>query len=1492
MPFVSKTTNLLMRFIDETNILKARILVRISLLLALISLLSYSSSMAQTRGFSKDPTVYIEEMGEHVKSTKKPIVSETFDKFKVQWLSGIYTEDQQSMVIRISEYMLLNKFAIDPDFNLYMNTLLVAKDSTVSEEKFNNWISETYKLIKSNRKAYKIVLQTSYNVFNERALYVSKSKKWRFNETDFKFVFKGNEVNIELKLADLTCKGPDDEINIYGTSGVYDIVAESWKGEGGTVNWSRVGIKPSVAYAKLKDYSIDMNQGQFTAHNVSFQYKGVLGEVVEGSLIDKISSGKLSDKKKDFSNSSYPRFEADRKDLVIDNFNDASVKFKGGFALEGRIIHGKGDKDNKASFEFYHEGELVVKAVSSNFSIKDGKIISLETEMTIYTDSGEVYHPMIRMSFLQKDRALIFTRGDKGLEQAPLFDTDHNLEIWVDQVKWKLDEPKIDFDMILNDDKARFESTNFYREFNFERLTLGMMSYHPIIKMHQYIVLYRAREFSLGEYARYLDSKKENLYPQIFKLADEGFIYYDLETEMIRPKNKLFNYYKNHFKLADYDVIRFNSVIGSKSNASLNLINYDLKIQGIPMFRFSDSQNVMAIPRDQIVTVKNNRKMVFDGSITAGRFDFFGEKFNFDYPSFTVSSDKIDSMKIYFPDTINQRYLIPVKSVLRDINGTLYIDRGNNKSGLTDYPEYPRFISRSPSIIAYDKKHIFNGAYKKDVFRFEVDPFTIDSMDNFTIAGLKFPGTFVSAGILPEFRYEASIMKDYSLGFTKSSPPGGYSMYDGKGQGNIDVSLSEEGFWAKGEINYEGAIMKSSKIVMMPDSLNAEVDEYSIKRNSRYPRLFASDVSTHWLPKEEVMYVNTKDHDVDVFDDGQLFKGNLKQTPAQLSGNGVLSWDNAALTSQEVRFAPVLADAAISNIRIGDVDAGMISFVSDNVKSHIDFEKRTGDFRANEKGHLTKLQYNQFTSTMDDFKWDMDRKTILMTATGRMKTQEYVFKSTNPAQDGLSFISTKALFDMNDGVIYAEEIPYIDIADSRVFPNDGKATIEKDAYIRPLENSKLLAARDNKYHELYDCKISVLGRNAIAGSGYYLYKDKHTTGQIIYFDKLKVMNDTTIRALGNLTDSMRFVISPKIAYKGTVELNSTKNFLGFNGYVLPLHTFKEYPSTWFRYSDRPDPSNIIISAHAPKNKERKKIYVSMNYAPVDSLNVYPTFFNFKRAYSDLEITSDTGVIFYDEEAGTFVAGDSNKALNGARKGSILKFNETDRTITSEGRLNLELDFHEKFNMITAGTVSKHEDDTIYNIQTLLGMNIKLPDECWYRMKEVIEKNGTDAPSYTLDQEFTKRVISEFVEGKKYNKIVKEIEEMDELNPIDEIKNDILITKVNLHYSSALRALVSTDKIDLAYVDDLAVKRSYNSRILVESRRSGTRFVFYLEVSKYDWFYFEYQRGNLYIYSTDKEFNDAIRQKSRKINERGFTIRSATPIKVSRQIEKIDVLTSP
>ncbi len=1441
---------------------------------------------AQTRGFSKRPEIFIEELGTHMKSTKEMPAEIAYDNFKKLWVEGKYNEEQQNYIMRSCEEMFYNKRNINPEFALYLKTLTVAKDSAVAETKINNWLKASLSSIQSLDKQFVQFMQASLWIFSDNSIYLSESKKWQTSVTEYSFSFnKDKGISVTFKNIDLYCFTADDEIWIRNTEGVWNIIDQTFTGKKGQIDWSRVGISANEAWAELSNYKIDLTKAEFKADSVWLRYDKLIGDKLLGSIEDKASFAVLSKEKDDFKESSYPRFVSKRKDVTLAKFSSGKVVLKGGFEMKGSSIISGGTPQNKAIVEMYYKKKLMVKALSENFTIKENQLKSLKSEITIYTDSGNIYHPMLQFNYNVGKELLVMTRGKEGIEQAPLFDTDHNLEIWVDQVIWNTNEPRINLDMLLNEDIARFESANFYREFNFEKIQ-GMLSYHPLVKMSKYCTDNRKWEFTLDQYAAAIGSRKEYLRQQIIMLNDEGYIYFDPVTEQIRVKQKLINYVRNHFKVADYDVIRFSSVIGARPNAYLNLINYDLVIDGVRAFRFSDSQQVAAIPSEQQITIKNNRRILFGGRVTAGRFDFYGAEFDFDYERFSISSNHIDSLKLFYPDTLEGKFLIPVKTVLRDLNGELLIDKPNNKSGFKDYPEYPIFTSRGRSVIAYDKSSIYNGAYKKDIFRFEVDPFQIDSLDNFTISGLKFPGTFVSGGILPEFKYEASIMKDYSLGFEKANPPGGYAMYEGKGHGNIDINMSELGFWAKGEIEYQGAKMVSDKIVMMPDSLNAEVKSYEIEQNAKYPRLLAKDVLSHWMPKSDSMYLNTKGHTVDIFKAGQTFNGNLVQTSKQISGSGVLAWDNARLTSLDMKFGPNKVNAEVAMIEIGDFDNNKISLASSNVKADVNFDTRIGDFIANQKGLFTELPFDQFATSMDHFTWDMNKETVLFTNSGALKAEESIMISRNPLQAGLSFQCPKALFNMKEGVIYAEEVPFIDVADSRVFPYEGKVVINKDADINELQKAKLLAARGNKFHELYDGKFKIAGKYLLTGSANYTYKDKHQTKQVIFFDKMRVTRDTTIQALGFLTDSMNFILSPKIAYKGSVELLSNKEFLTFNGYVKPIHTFKGISSNWFRYNDSPDPTDIIINASDPKSEDRRSMSVSLNMA-MDSIHIYPSFVNFKRVYADPELTKDTGIFYYDEQLNEFRMGNRDKLLNNSPRGSYMSFNDKTRIISSEGKLDLGLNIHENFNVLTAGKVYKHEDDTAYTIQTTFALKVLLPDECYARLIEVIKKSGGDGAAIDLKEDYLNNALAEFLDDKKLEKVQKEIAENGQLKMYDEIDMQLLFTKAFLQVNNAKQGLVGNGPIELANIKGEPINKTFDSKILITRKRSGTRMTFYMEVSKYDWFYFDFFRGVLTVYSTDKEFNDAIVLKTKKINQRGYQVRLSSPRTVTKFLDDLE-----
>src|SRR5690606_4449669 len=104
----------------------------------------------------------------------------------------------------------------------------------------------------------------------------------------------------------------------------------------------------------------------------------------------------------------------------------------------------------------------------------------------------------------------------------------------------------------------------------------------------------------------------------------------------------------------------------------------------------------------------------------------------------------IDSIRIYVDDKkLNdkgQKQQKRVKTVIEDVKGVLEIDSPGNKSGLKKLHRYPVFTSTKESYAYYDKPQIQGGVYKRDNFGFQLEPFTLDSLDNFNDKTLHFDG--------------------------------------------------------------------------------------------------------------------------------------------------------------------------------------------------------------------------------------------------------------------------------------------------------------------------------------------------------------------------------------------------------------------------------------------------------------------------------------------------------------------------------------------------------------------------------------------------------------------------------------------------------------------------------------------------------------------------------------------------------------------------------
>ncbi len=1456
------------------------------ILFTLFGIALCSKASAQIKSFSPDPAIYIKEFEQFIRSAEDKALDADLEIFLSNWKGAKFDAVQQKNISKLCNSMIQRGLNIKPYFSLVLSSLNAFASRKLPAKNLQQWQQIADNLLGRNPAEYLSFLQLANNLFRDNTIFRDPAKRWYAKSMDFDILFT-TQIEVRFKKTDLICRTLFDSLIISNTEGTYIPGKNLWKGNGGLTGWERT-MPGEQMKVQLFRYETDVLTSGYLADSAWLSYPKFFSKQVLGRFEDRASYASNPDEVK---TSSYPKFSTFRSDLEIRNLLGPRATYTGGLTINGAEITTVNAQGKESVITIYFKGKKKIIAKSASFKIADGTASSLESSFLLIADSakGNIYHQKVQFNFNFKEGKLVVTKGVTGLMRAPFSDDFHKLDIDVQQLRWNIEEPFIDFDMVNKNQDAKIESAGFFKEFRYEKLQ-GALRYNPLEKMTDYyrtnLSKDRRIKFAVKDYATYLKNSVEHIEAQLIDLADGGYIVYNPFEDSITIRAKLFNYVQSHHKLRDYDVIRFSSLIAARPNGTLNLLTNELKLEGVQRFYFSDSQNVVALPTEQIITVLENRRLKFSGMIRAGRFDFFGKNFEFDYDKFQILYTNIDSMRLYFPDS-SGKAIVPIKSVLRNIYGTLYIDKPNNKSGLKSFPEYPIFRSDKGSVITYEKSYIHGGAYKPDKFYFEVDPFTIDSLDNFTISGLAFDGTFRSDGIFPDFREKARIQKDYSLGFISHTPPGGFPMYRGKGKGDMAISLSEQGLYGSGTIEYSGSKTKSNSFLLLPDKMKAQVESYELPQSAKYPEVYAANAGAEWKPGEDKFTITNGEAPIRMFKMGYSFYGSITQSPAQLKGDGVLKWSEANFSSKDMTFGSNKTSAQEAALQIFSLDSTRVAFRTDHVRGTLDFDKGAGDFTNNIPGSPTLFPWNKYATNMSDYRWDIRNKAIEVKTGASMAGITPMFVSTHPNQDSLRFEAKKGIYDLRNELLRVEGIPHIDIADSRMVLKNGKVTVRKDADMDPVDSARITANRKDKFHEIYRSDAKIYGRNKMRAKGYYVYVNKVNYKQELFLDSILVNREKLVEAWGKVEEAKNFTLDTKIAYKGLIKVLSNEKYPLFTGYFKPLHTFKNVlPSAWIRYSDYVDPKKVILKADDPRDKDNKRQYVGL-YIANDSSHVYPLFYSWKKRYSDPEITGDTGILYYDDLQSSFFAGNKDKLLQGGLKGNFIQFNEKTHAIHAEGRMDFGFD-NSTIKCISAGTADLPEGDSSFNFQLAMFLDFPLPKSFNERLYTLLTEEGAGKGSFSNNDLFVKKAVGELIsDDKTARTVMKNMERTGILEGRDEAAWKFCFTKADFRWNSKQRGMACTEELSLANFDGKTVNRDFEAKMLVEHRRSGENMFLYMEISAGNWIYINTQRNVTYVWTSDELLNQSIINEGPKVSTDTYTLRTAAPSMVDRFLRKME-----
>ncbi len=1512
-------------------------------ILFFICLLVNISVFAQQK-FSGDPAAYPGEVAAMMEITKNQECIEAGSALGATW--SALSAAQQKKIVEVSQKLVKSKkLRTNPHFRDFYLTLSALQSKGMGGAQLDTFVIITDKLIETLQGAQmETFFSTCRLITNEGLLYRSSYNSLKVEGGSFAFHiqeapampdempadtatenhfedwdnFEQNEenwstiededtvqINQDQALdvgytppAQPTIEGPIititgatlvlttvvDTVQIKNTSGSLLLKSGVFVGDGGTFDWSSVGL-PNV-YCDLGGYNFPIKGYKITSEGARLHYPEQTDSIPIG--IFEYNSVKA----KSYNDKNFPRFKSFYSNIPVKGL-DENIQYHGGFSLSGKKIYSSSIDEGYAEIKILKDNEVRIKAVSNRFQLGDSLITGDYTKLVIYQGKDSIFHPGTVFKF-NKNRDFLRLTKTNGFRMAPFLDSYHKIEITADALTWDLNTDKIDFNIIngRTEVPALFESQEFYEMAKYARLK-GLYQFHPLQIIMGYSEKMQTSQFSVAELAESSKISETTLRGAMSQLMKLGFIDYNTRSGMIIVKDKARHYVLSRRDKKDYDNINFVSINPSGANAELDLTTKTLTVHGVKRVYISDSLSVNFEPDSNTIEILANRDFKFNGKINTSNFQFIGTDFAFNYDSFYVVLTSINAIKLAVSetDTTDSKKSGKAKVLgneLRYSSGILYINKPHNKSARKSFPEYPIFHASTGASVFFDKKDIAGGAYDT-TFKFKIPPFTVDSLSNDDPSVIGFDGTFESGGVFPDFEERLVVMPDYSLGFTHPTPVAGYKMYGGDAVYNNMLRLDNQGLRGNGEIKYLNTTLNSTDFVFFKDS-TLTVGTKMVTTAGTNPLLDPSvtmpdvEIGAYrllWKPKLDTMYMSSIAEPFKIYDSTATFDGTLALTHKGMYGMGVLSTKDSETESPKFHFEDKHLKANDAVFRIKSDNPEKPALKSTHAKLDYDLRKGMATFGPEQEGYAsTEFPYAQYKTSIGKGTWDVAKRKIYLTATDTVNIKSSYFYSTQKEQDSLVFNAARAEYVIDSLTLSIYGVPYIVVNDGKITPDKNHVVIRENAVMETLNNAILDFDTLTNYHHLYDGNIDINGRKNFNGEALYRYVNLGSdTLQMLFSnfqytlsDKKKAGGYTT--GIAQVQDSDSLFVGDKILYKGIVTMKSPEKFLAFEGYIkLALKGQLSY-SSWLKYTNTGSSNTVSLDLNNAVSERGNPLVTTLSFDN-KSNQLYPNFISEKIHPEDQDLLPVTGVFQYNPDSLEFNVGIADKLNGKSYKGNFLSYNDNTSKIKFGGMFNiLRPDANVKAYVSGTGKASLVEDEYSFNYfmgfafkgntAPLVAMSTSIASLSFPYTEEANSFSGADSKAAQEKDDLLFQKLAEFIDNSGVATYkAKRASGQKSISVLSsDFQKAIVFSEVKMNWSPEYKTFYSVGPVELSNILKTDINKSIHAFIEVKKSTSGDVVTIYMEPTHGNWYFITYDENRLAYASSSADVSTIIASKTK------------------------------
>jgi hypothetical protein len=1449
------------------------------------------------------------------------------------------------------------KMSVYPEVFMYLKCAVYQIENKFPSVFCNDWYSIMVGIHAKNNSKFEEFMQFSYNLYRYRALYKEDGYRWFFEKGNMAWAsLSDKKLNIVCTDGNFICRvydGPKtvtDSIVIYRTAGTFDVYANKWEGRNGTITWEKVKFDREKTFARIRGYKCDLKTAMVKVDTVElttpYFTNPIMGKLADKTILER-NEGESS-----------PQFNSFEKRLKIPNLRD-NLDYDGGFTLEGAEFIGKGTVEKPAKIILKQQNNPLFEIAAVDFQMDPTKIISRKASLKMFYPGGDSLH--INEGFLYLDenkKELNFTAAKKGFEKVPFEDSYFKVYVQAPMLAHKLNTPLVWYTYEVGTSQEQkvvdIVSQDFFDPALYQKFK-GIGSVHPFTAIAKKCKAEGKQEYSEADLATLLNKTIQQAKPELMDMAAAGFLTYSaVKANIIRVENKLMTYALAGSGERDYDYLRLRSdlrpikspytqqeiqndrnlqfedeklrTISARREkviafATINLDRKELRVNEVEEITISPVQKTSIFPDSSFIRMEKNRDFNFTGWLVAGKLEVHSDYAKFEYENFKVNIPSSDyaflRVKPLKPEDGQES--IPMQSNISFLKGEVFIDSKDSRNGkMVKNAHYPILNSTEITKVFYNDNSILKGAYDSLRFYYALEPFTLDSLDNFNEKALVFEGELNSGGIFPKIKEGLKIMNDYSFGFSTKSPEGGYPFYGSDTKYDNKIILSNNGLQGQGTINFLNSTAESNKLTFLPDStigiakfVNKEINE-----GVKYPDVKSESAYICYIPGKQLMKASSyREVPLTMFNGEANLSGNLFIDKTGAKGKGSLRFKDAAMRSENYSFSNDEINSNSTSFsllnRYAKFGEDPIAIQAEDFQASISFKTRIGKFTS-EIAKPTTYPANKYYCRWDGFVWQIDDGSLEFE---KRKKGESSFEAsidltkdncycTDEKQDSLRFKSMKAFYDLKQQTLFCQKVDFVQVGDAHLFPDSNKVNIRIAGVMDPLINAKIIASFINKYHTFTNANVQVKSRKVYEGNAKYNYYDRDSVLTIIQLSSIRSNVRATL-GIGEVTESANFKLSKEFDYYGKISVLTTLSGIILDGQARLNHTCN-YEKSWMSFKDTIVANNIQIPISVnPVNAKGEKLangFLWRDSDKSDSLRIYPSFLSKKDGQLDEFLHTSSGYIQFNQKASEFQIGSKKRLNKDDTLSNLLSLHTTTCIVTGLGDISLGLNLGE-IKADLYGKIQYRPIDSKTSINCNLKMDLPVEKSLFESLANKIRSTEEFPEIDIKNMKYDLRnTLTHWVGKNKMEDVFKEFDEEKLRKLPSSLENSIILTGVVFEFfdnsknstAKVEKGLITrNNKVGLLGMNGIALAREIDFQLFFNqkcSKESGQGFSMIFNLPN-DRFYFlnytmDKKDGSLLLQTPDAAFSKIITDiKPDKRKSKNFSYDIADPTLADNLIAK-------